>query len=51
MTGPPHEAVWVVGERLALLGWAGIALVVGCLAVLTTPRRTATDDRATAVPG
>ncbi|MFE4423468.1 DMT family transporter [Streptomyces sp. NPDC056817] len=34
-------AVLVVGERLPLLGWAGIALVVGCLAVLTTPTRTA----------
>ncbi|MEV6740803.1 EamA family transporter [Streptomyces sp. NPDC051104] len=33
-------AVLVVGERLPLLGWAGIALVVGCLAVLTTPTRT-----------
>lgn len=33
-------AVLVVGERLPPLGWAGIALVVGCLAVLTTPTRT-----------
>ncbi|WP_367320316.1 DMT family transporter [Streptomyces sp. HUAS ZL42] len=32
-------AVLVVGERLPLLGRAGIALVVGCLAVLTTPTR------------
>ncbi|MFK0295242.1 DMT family transporter [Streptomyces sp. NPDC090442] len=30
-------AVLVVGEHLPPLGWAGIALVVGCLAVLTTP--------------
>lgn len=34
-------AVLVVGERLPPLGWAGITLVVGCLAVLTTPTRTA----------
>ncbi|WP_281261889.1 DMT family transporter [Streptomyces rishiriensis] len=32
-------AVLVVGERLPLLGWAGIALVLACLAVLTTPTR------------
>ncbi|MFK4144563.1 DMT family transporter [Streptomyces sp. NPDC004065] len=32
-------AVLVVGERLPLLGWAGIALVVACLAVLTAPAR------------
>ncbi|MFF2507501.1 DMT family transporter [Streptomyces sp. NPDC058067] len=32
-------AVLVVGERLPSLGWAGIALVVGCLAVLTAPSR------------
>lgn len=30
-------AVLVVGERLPVAGWAGIALVVMCLAVLTTP--------------
>ncbi len=30
-------AVLVVGEGLPLLGWAGVALVVGCLAVLTAP--------------
>ncbi|MFH8282478.1 DMT family transporter [Streptomyces antibioticus] len=30
-------AVVVVGERLPLPGWLGVALVVGCLAVLTTP--------------
>ncbi|MDR6979162.1 DME family drug/metabolite transporter [Streptomyces sp. 3330] len=34
-------AVLVVGERLPLLGWTGIALVVACLAVLTLPTRTA----------
>lgn len=32
-------AVVVVGERLPALGWAGVALVVGCLAVLTAPAR------------
>ncbi|MEV0341182.1 EamA family transporter [Nocardia sp. NPDC050713] len=30
-------AVLVVGERLPVLGWFGIALVLGCLAVLTLP--------------
>ncbi|MFI8995415.1 DMT family transporter [Streptomyces sp. NPDC053542] len=30
-------AVLVVGERLPATGWAGIALVIACLAVLTTP--------------
>nr|WP_189938335.1 DMT family transporter [Streptomyces aurantiogriseus] len=40
-------AVLVVGERLPLLGWAGIALVLGCLAVLTTPTRPAAKTRAT----
>ncbi|MEU6251062.1 EamA family transporter [Streptomyces sp. NPDC047043] len=39
-------AVLVVGERLPLLGWLGIALVVGCLAVLTTPSRAAAKARA-----
>ncbi|MGR6968246.1 DMT family transporter [Streptomyces cynarae] len=38
-------AVLVVGERLPLVGWAGIALVVGCLAVLTTPTRTTRRPR------
>ncbi|MFF3851128.1 DMT family transporter [Streptomyces sp. NPDC002328] len=45
-------AVLVVGERLPSLGWLGIALVVGCLAVLTAPsggtrgsrRKAATPD-------
>ncbi|MFE1755492.1 DMT family transporter [Streptomyces anandii] len=51
-------AVSVVGERLPLPGWAGIVLVVGCLAVLTTPARTtrrpapeAARRRMTEVPG
>ncbi|WP_437023407.1 DMT family transporter [Streptomyces sp. enrichment culture] len=39
-------AVLVVGERLPLQGWAGIALVVGCLAVLTTPTRATRRPRA-----
>ncbi|MFD9395286.1 DMT family transporter [Streptomyces sp. NPDC060000] len=30
-------AVLVVGERLPVAGWAGIALVIACLAVLTAP--------------
>lgn len=30
-------AVLVVGERLPVVGWFGIALVVACLAVLTAP--------------
>lgn len=30
-------AVLVVGERLPATGWAGISLVIACLAVLTTP--------------
>ncbi|MEV0598456.1 EamA family transporter [Streptomyces sp. NPDC050315] len=34
-------AVLVVGERLPAFGWVGIAFVVGCLAVLTTPQRSA----------
>jgi DME family drug/metabolite transporter len=33
-------AVLVVGERLPAAGWAGIALVITCLAVLTTPTPT-----------
>ncbi|MGW0788749.1 DMT family transporter [Streptomyces sp. NPDC002911] len=40
-------AVLVVGERLPLLGWGGIVLVVGCLAVLTTPTRKPSMSRAT----
>ncbi|MFE7706986.1 DMT family transporter [Streptomyces sp. NPDC057486] len=40
-------AVLVVGERLPLLGSVGIALVVGCLAVLTMPARTTTRPGAT----
>jgi len=30
-------AVLVVGERLPAAGWAGVGLVVACLAVLTVP--------------
>lgn len=46
-------AVLVVGERLPAAGWTGIALVVACLAVLTTPPRTRRPrDRARAgAPG
>lgn len=32
-------AVLVVGERLPAAGWAGVALVVACLVVLTAPAR------------
>ncbi|NBE54086.1 DMT family transporter [Streptomyces boluensis] len=39
-------AVLVVGERLPPLGWGGIALVVGCLAVLTMPAPTMPARRA-----
>ncbi|WP_338702848.1 EamA family transporter [Streptomyces sp. Q6] len=38
-------AVLVVGERLPAAGWAGIVLVVGCLAVLTVPGRAAGRSR------
>ncbi|MFD8418069.1 DMT family transporter [Streptomyces sp. NPDC059466] len=38
-------AVLVVGERLPLLGWAGIALVLGCLTALTAPTRTTRRPR------
>lgn len=30
-------AVIIVGERLPVLGWIGVALVVGCLVVITIP--------------
>lgn len=30
-------AVIVVGERLPVLGWAGVGLVVGCLVIITVP--------------
>lgn len=33
-------AVLIVGERLAPTGWLGVALVIGCLAVVTLPART-----------
>ena len=35
-------AVIIVGERLPVLGWIGVALIIGCLAIVTmpaTPRR------------
>lgn len=32
-------AVLVVGERLAPAGWAGVVLVIGCLAIITLPAR------------
>lgn len=38
-------AVLVVGERLPAVGWTGIALVVGCLAVLTAPARRTRQPR------
>ncbi|MEU6554415.1 DMT family transporter [Streptomyces sp. NPDC046915] len=44
-------AVLVVGERLPALGWGGIALVVGCLAVLTMPTRATTESLATTPTG
>lgn len=30
-------AVIIVGERLPLLGWIGVALIIGCLAIVTLP--------------
>lgn len=30
-------AVIIVGERLPVLGWIGVALVIGCLAIITIP--------------
>ncbi len=30
-------AVIIVGERLPTLGWIGVALVIGCLAIITMP--------------
>ena len=30
-------AVLIVGERLPPLGWIGVALVIGCLAIITLP--------------
>ncbi|MFJ6016636.1 DMT family transporter [Streptomyces sp. NPDC092952] len=45
-------AVLVVGEELPALGWAGVGLVLACLAVLTapTPRRTRSRVRDGAAP-
>ena len=30
-------AVLIVGERLPIIGWIGVVLVVGCLAIITMP--------------
>ena len=30
-------AIAIVGERLPAMGWAGVALIIACLAVITTP--------------
>ncbi|MFC9245750.1 DMT family transporter [Streptomyces sp. NPDC057136] len=38
-------AVLVIGERLPAAGWTGIALVIACLAVLTSPSPTARSRR------
>ncbi|MFD5746095.1 DMT family transporter [Streptomyces sp. NPDC127033] len=43
-------AVLVVGERLPLLGWFGIALVLGCLAVLTAPSRAPAPSHPASAP-
>lgn len=42
-------AVLIVGERLPPLGWIGVALVVGCLAIITLPfpRKRPAPERAT----
>jgi len=34
-------AVTIVGEHLPAAGWAGLALIAGCLVILTAPRRPA----------
>ena len=39
-------AVVIVGERLPLLGWAGIVLVVACLVCLTAPVRWSRSEAA-----
>ncbi|AFK60741.1 putative permease, DMT superfamily protein [Advenella kashmirensis WT001] len=33
-------AVFIVGERLAVMGWIGVILVIGCLFVITLPIKT-----------
>ncbi len=38
-------AVMVVRERLPAAGWAGLALIAGCLAVLTTTRARSAPTR------
>lgn len=44
-------AVVVVGERLPLLGWLGVALVVACLVCLVAPLRLFSSNRATGRSG
>lgn len=39
-------AVLLVGERLPLLGWAGVALIVVCLGVITAPAEKCSFNRA-----
>jgi drug/metabolite transporter, DME family len=39
-------AVTVVGERLPAVGWAGLTLIAGCLAILTAPATWAARARA-----
>lgn len=38
-------AVLIVGERLPVLGWIGVAMVVGCLAIITMPSSFSRRDR------
>lgn len=38
-------AVLIVGERLPLSGWIGIALVIACLICITWPEKRAREDR------
>ncbi|MFE3516725.1 DMT family transporter [Streptomyces sp. NPDC059166] len=44
-------AVLIVGEHLPATGWTGVALVVACLGVLTTPARRSSPRRARAAGG
>lgn len=37
-------AVIIVGERLPLLGWLGVVLVVACLVIITLPQKTRMPD-------
>jgi len=34
-------AVMIVGERLPVMGWIGIGLILGCLIVITAPAKRA----------